>query len=92
MARSTVIRDEVRRSRSPFSLPLLSDPNPPLDQRWIPIPENVWHQAVTPSASWAVVSFHTVPAEELIEQRPDPDKPGSMHQSRYLEREHDLRL
>jgi hypothetical protein len=65
---------------------LLSDPKLPLDQRWISIPENVWHQAVTPPANWAVVSFHTVPAEELIEERPDPDKPDSMRRKTYLER------
>jgi hypothetical protein len=64
---------------------LVSDPRMPLDQRWITIPQNVWHQAVTPEANWAVVSFHTVPAEELIEERPDPDRPGSIRQKRYLE-------
>src|SRR5262249_25046025 len=41
------------------SNPLKSDPRVPLGQRWISIPENVWHQAVTPEANWVVVSFHT---------------------------------
>jgi hypothetical protein len=67
------------------SNPLTSDPQAPLNQRWISIPENVWHQAVTAEANWVVVSFHTVPAEELVEERPDPKEPGSMHQKKYLE-------
>jgi hypothetical protein len=67
------------------SKPLLSGSQGPLDQRWISIRENVWHQAVTSEANWAVVSFHTVPAEELIEERPDRNDPGLMHQKRYLD-------
>jgi hypothetical protein len=51
---------------------LVSDPDAPLEQRWISIPPNVWHRPVVPKGDdWVVVSFHTVPAEELIEERPD---------------------
>jgi hypothetical protein len=50
---------------------LVSDPNAPLERRWISIPANVWHRPVIPQgADWVVVSFHTVPATELIEERP----------------------
>jgi hypothetical protein len=50
---------------------LVCDPNAPLERRWISIPKNVWHRPVIPKgAEWVVVSFHTVPAEELIEERP----------------------
>lgn len=50
---------------------LVSDPNAPLERRWISIPKNVWHRPVIPQgANWVVVSFHTVPATELIEERP----------------------
>jgi hypothetical protein len=50
---------------------LVSDPNAPLERRWISIPTNVWHRPVIPQgADWVVVSFHTVPATELIEERP----------------------
>jgi|ERR1700736_1354181 hypothetical protein len=50
---------------------LVSDPNAPLERRWISIPRNVWHRPVIPAgAEWVVVSFHTVPATELIEERP----------------------
>lgn len=50
---------------------LLSDANAPLERRWISIPKNIWHRPVIPpGADWVVVSFHTVSAEELIEERP----------------------
>jgi hypothetical protein len=62
-----------------------SDPHLPLQQRWISIPENVCHQAVTPAADWVVVSFHTVPDEELVEERPGHSGPGSTQQRKYME-------
>jgi hypothetical protein len=62
-----------------------SDPHLLLEQRWISIPENIWHQAVTPKATWLVVSFHTVPAEELIEERPDPSDALSTQRRKYLD-------
>ena len=50
---------------------LVCDPALPLERRWISIPQNVWHRPVIPKgADWVVVSFHTVPAAELIEERP----------------------
>jgi len=50
---------------------LVSDPDAPLERRWISIPQNVWHRPVVPKKTeWVVVSFHTVPAAELIEERP----------------------
>ena len=64
---------------------LVSEPCAPLERRWISIPRNVWHQVVVPEGSdWVVVSFHTVPAEELIEERPDSDDPGRTNRMRYL--------
>ncbi len=42
-----------------------------LEERWVSVPPKVWHQAVVPSHDWVVVSFHTAPADELIEERPD---------------------
>jgi hypothetical protein len=36
-------------------------------------------------ADWAVVSFHTVPAEELIEERPDYRTNDKTKQMKYLE-------
>jgi hypothetical protein len=50
---------------------LVSDPDAPLERRWISIPKNVWHRPVIPKgADWVVVSFHTLSAAELIEERP----------------------
>ncbi len=64
---------------------LVSDPDAPLERRWISIPRNVWHQVVVPEGpDWVVVSFHTAPPEELIEERPDSDDPGGTKQMRYL--------
>jgi hypothetical protein len=65
---------------------LTSDPRAPLEARWVSIPVNVWHQGVVPDANWVVVSFHTVPAEELIEERPDPADSGLTRQRKYLGR------
>ena len=50
---------------------LVSDPSAPFEKRWISIPQNIWHRPVIPKGDdWVVVSFHTVPAEALIEERP----------------------
>jgi hypothetical protein len=67
------------------SNPLVSDPRAELQQRWISIPINVWHQCVVPAgADWVVVSFHTVRAEELIEERPDDHDASRTNQKTYL--------
>jgi hypothetical protein len=58
---------------------LVSDPSGPLDQRWISIPAETWHQGVVGEQDWLVVSFHTIAAEELIEERPDPADPDPFH-------------
>jgi hypothetical protein len=47
-----------------------SDPSTSLEERWISIPPNVWHQGLVGPDDWVVVSFHTVPEQELIEERP----------------------
>src|SRR6266576_2852879 len=67
---------------------LVSDPDAPLEQRWISIPQNVWHRPVVGAdADWTVVSFHTVPAEELIEEKPDDSSQDGTKQMKYLDRE-----
>lgn len=64
---------------------LISDSDTRLEKRWISIPENVWHQPVIPKETdWVVVSFHTVPAEELIEERPESSGQERTKQMRYL--------
>ena len=50
---------------------LVSDSDAPLERRWVSIAKNIWHRPVIPKGvDWVVVSFHTVPADELIEERP----------------------
>jgi hypothetical protein len=64
---------------------LVSDPEAPLERRWISIPTNVWHRPVIDAAAdWAVVSFHTVPPEELIEERPDDSRQFGTRQKKYM--------
>jgi hypothetical protein len=67
---------------------LVSDLDAPLERRWISIPTNVWHRPViNAAADWAVVSFHTVPAEELVEERPDENGEAGTSQMTYLKSE-----
>jgi hypothetical protein len=63
---------------------LVSDPQMPLLRRWASIPVSVWHQAVVPQQNWVVVSFHTVPAHELIEERPDPGNSDRLMRKNYV--------
>jgi hypothetical protein len=64
---------------------LVSDSDAPLERRWISIPANIWHRPViNAETDWAVVSFHTVPAEELIEERPDDSGEAGTRQMKYL--------
>jgi hypothetical protein len=63
---------------------LSSDPAAGLDQKWVSIPANTWHQGVTGEQDWVVVSFHTVAEKELIEERPDLADGETTHIRRYL--------
>ena len=64
---------------------LVSDPSAPLERRWISIPPNVWHRPVVGrDGDWVVISFHTVPTEELIEEKLDESGAGTK-QKKYVE-------
>ena len=66
---------------------LVGDHEAPLERRWISIPQNVWHRPVVGAdADWTVVSFHTVPPEELIEEKPDDSSQDGTKQMKYLEK------
>jgi hypothetical protein len=66
---------------------LISDPKAPMEQRWISIPQNCWHRPIVGAdADWVVVSFHTVLAEELIEEKPLNSSKDGTKQMKYLER------
>jgi hypothetical protein len=67
---------------------LTDDSGVPVNQRWVSIPVNVWHQAVVPDKHWVVVSFHTVPDDELIEERPDSNDAVATRQRLYLGKSH----
>jgi hypothetical protein len=45
-----------------------------LQDRWLSIPANTWHRPVMGPRDWAVVSFHTAPDDQLIEERPADDE------------------
>lgn len=69
---------------------LLSDRTAPFEKRWLSIPPETWHQGVVGPEDWLVVSFHTVAAGELVEERPDPAEPDPFRprrtrRRRYLE-------
>jgi hypothetical protein len=63
---------------------LVSDPRAPITKRWVSIPVNTWHQVVVRGGHWVVVSFHTVPAEQLIEERPGRDDPRASRRRLYV--------
>jgi len=66
---------------------LVGDHKAPLERRWISIPQNLWHRPVVGAdADWTVVSFHTVPAEELIEEKPDDSSQDGTKQMKYLQK------
>ena len=62
---------------------LKSDQTLPIEERWISIPANVWHQAVVPGENWVVVSFHSAAEHELIEERPATEAEDAVRQRRY---------
>ncbi|MFC2045572.1 hypothetical protein ACFLUH_02725 [Chloroflexota bacterium] len=64
---------------------LNSSPEALLENRWMSIPENVWHQAVVAKENWVVLSFHTVLEDELIEERPDSTNVELIQQRRYMD-------
>jgi hypothetical protein len=65
---------------------LRSDPRAPLEERWLSIPPDTWHQGVVGAQDWLVISFHTVEANALIEERPDPSDPDPFRPARTRRR------
>ena len=62
---------------------LRSEQTVPIAERWISIPQNVWHQGVVPGENWVVVSFHTAAEHELIEERPVREARDAVRQRKY---------
>ena len=65
---------------------LRSDPRAPLEERWISIPPDTWHQGVVGPKDWLVIAFHTAQAHALIEERPEPDDPNPFDPARTRRR------
>jgi hypothetical protein len=63
---------------------LSSDRTLGIERRWVSIPVNEWHQAIVPTQNWVVVSFHTVLAAELIEERPTNQGFRATRQRTYI--------
>jgi hypothetical protein len=58
----------------------------PLEERWLSIPEGVWHRVrVVGAAHWSVVSFHTVDVEELLEETSIGDDWSKTRRRRYAD-------
>jgi len=56
------------------------------------VPPNVWHRPVVGrDGDWVVISFHTVPAEELIEEKLDESGAGTK-QKKYVEGREKVRI
>ena len=70
-----------------ISNPLVSRTDAALEKRWLSIPAGVWHQGVMEGENWVVVSFHTVQAEELIEERPEAHGDGTRKRNYVVNRE-----
>ena len=69
--------------------PLVSPDTGVAGARWVTIPPLTWHRLFSGPDHWGMLSFHTVPAQELIEERPiDPAHlTGATRQERYADRE-----
>jgi quercetin dioxygenase-like cupin family protein len=50
--------------------PLSSGRDESLERRWVSIPANTWHRLLVGRDPWAMLSFHTVPSADLIEETP----------------------
>ena len=64
---------------------LSSVPGTPLEERWISIPPNIWHQGVVAEKDWIVVSFHTVLEDDLIEERPGLELSNGVQRRKYVD-------
>jgi hypothetical protein len=64
---------------------LKSESSDDIEKRWISIKPKTWHQVVVGLKDWIVISFHTVLAEELIEERPDKEDFQTTHSRKYIQ-------
>ncbi len=74
---------QTRTAASWTSHRLRGDPAAPIEDRWISIPPDVWHQAVVGAEHWAVVSLQTAAVDRLVEERPEPGDAGRTRRRTY---------
>lgn len=42
-----------------------------VEDRWLSVPENTWHQPIALSADWITITFHTASESEIIDEYKD---------------------
>jgi len=47
---------------------ITNEPSAGIDKRWASVAERIWHQPIAGKDDWAVIAFHTVPQDELIDE------------------------
>ena len=79
---------ELRDGSTWRSHPLTSSERDSVGQRWVSIPPSTWHRLFVGSEPWGMVSFHTVDAADLIEEKPldTNNLEGETHQEGYAGR------
>lgn len=71
---------QTREGSEWLSHPITSDPKASLENRWVSVPANVWHQAVVKS-DWLVLSFHTAAENDLLEEAFTHSRPQRKYSS-----------
>ncbi|MHC4779457.1 MAG: hypothetical protein ACYTFG_12865 [Planctomycetota bacterium] len=63
---------------------LVDEADASMEERWISIPPGVWHRGIVSPENWVVVSFHTVEADQLEEERPAIEESGPERRRKYV--------
>ena len=61
----------VLEEENPWTARLRSDSDAPIEERWATLQENVWHQPVAGPEGWGVLTFHTAPDGESLDEYRD---------------------
>src|SRR6266480_290475 len=82
--RSDNVREHIRSVVARLREQLARKKDAPMS--WQPFPLDVLATTLPPEirSAWVFVFFHTVPAEELIEERPDDSCEAGTRQKKYL--------
>lgn len=59
---------KVQRSNKWISNPLSSNKNNPVENRWLTVEENIWHQPISGPENWITVTFHTADEKTIIDE------------------------